>query len=117
MRKYEIMYIIKPSLDQEATRNEVAKLSKILTDNGSSISKTDEWGLRDLAYPIRKETKGYYVVLQLETEENGKALKEFDRIVKLDTNVLRFLITRAHEGASTRPSTPAPAPSRRESDR
>lgn len=108
MRKYEIMYIIRPSLDQDATRAEIAKLSKILTDNGAKVTKTDEWGLRDLAYPIKKETKGFYVVLQLETEEGGKALKEFDRIVKLDTNVLRFLITKAHE-ESTAPRPAAPA--------
>ena len=100
MRKYEIMYIIKPTLDAEATKAENAKLAKILTDNGGKVTKTDEWGLRDLAYPIKKETKGYYVVLELELEEGAKALTEFGRIVRLDANVLRYLITKAHEVAA-----------------
>lgn len=110
MRKYEIMYIVKSSLDKDATAAEVSKLGKILTDNGATITKTDEWGLRDLAYEIKKETKGYYVVVDFEiADDNQKALNEFNRLARLDANVLRFLITKAHETAPA-PTKQAAAP-------
>lgn len=97
MRKYEIMYILRPDLDKDATAKLNEKLAKTLTDKGAKITKTDEWGLRDLAYAIEKVNKGYYVVLEVEAE--NAALNEFKRISNLDSNVLRFLITKAHEGA------------------
>lgn len=103
MKKYEIMYILRPELDQDATKAEIAKLAKTLTDNGATISKTDEWGLKDLAYEIKKVKKGYYVVVELEAAD--KALAEFKRVSNLDANVIRFLVTKAPKvGANTRPS-------------
>ena len=97
MRKYEIVYILKADLDEEARKAENEKLAKIITDNGGTVEKTDETllGLRDLAYPIKKETKGYYVVLKV-TMDNA-AYNEFNRLVRIDGNVLRHLITVDHE--------------------
>ena len=96
MRKYEIMYILKADLD-EAARGEVnAKLAKIITDNGGKVNKTDEsMGLRELAYPIKKEKKGYYVVLKVEM--GNEAISEFNRLVRIDSSVLRHLIVVDHE--------------------
>ena len=90
MRKYEIMYILTPELDDETRKNEVASLANILTSNGATIDETNEWGLRDLAYEINK--KGYYVVLKLSTE-TPKCIEEFNRITRLDSKVLRSLVT------------------------
>jgi len=95
MKKYEIMYILKSTLEEAERKSQVEKLAKILTGNGAKITKTDEWGVRDLAYEIKKEKKGYYVVLKLEADV--KALNEFDRLTKFDGNVLRYLITVDHE--------------------
>ena len=97
MRKYEIMYILKADLDEAARKAENEKLAKIITDNGGEVTKTDETslGLRDLAYPIKKETKGYYVVLKVNME-NG-SFSEFNRLVRINGNVLRHLITVDHE--------------------
>ena len=96
MRKYEIMYILRADLD-EATRGEVmAKLAKIITDKGGFVEKTDEsMGLRELAYPIKKETKGYYVVLKVTM--GNEAISEFNRLVRIDNSVLRHLIVVDHE--------------------
>lgn len=96
MRKYEIMYILRADLD-EATRGEVmAKLAKIITDKGGSVEKTDEsMGLRELAYPIKNETKGYYVVLKVTM--GNEAISEFNRLVRIDSSVLRHLIVVDHE--------------------
>lgn len=91
MKKYEIMYILKSSLDDAARKAQIEKLHGIITKNGGKVNNVNEWGLRDLAYPIKKEIKGYYVVIKVEAE--NVALKEFDRLTRFDNNVLRTLIT------------------------
>ncbi|MCQ2814883.1 MAG: 30S ribosomal protein S6 [Bacilli bacterium] len=96
MRKYEIMYILKADLDEAARTAEMEKLAKILTDNGGEIAKTDtSLGLRDLAYPIKDETKGYYVVLKVSM--GNQAIDEFNRLVLINPSVLRHLIVVDHE--------------------
>lgn len=93
MAKYEIMYILNAELD-EATRNqEIAALAKILTDNGAKVLETNEWGVRELAYEIKFQKRGYYVVLTLEASDN-KATEEFKRLTTINKNVLRSLIVR-----------------------
>lgn len=92
MKKYELMYILKGSLEDEARKAEVEKLNKLLSDFGAKINKTDEsLGLRDLAYPIKGEKKGYYVVLKLEMNDL-KAINEFDRLSKINSSVIRYLL-------------------------
>ena len=91
MKKYEIMYIINATLEETARKEEVSKLQSILEKNGAKVTDTKEWGVKDLAYPIKKQSKGYYVVLKVSAE--AASLKEFDRLAKLDTNVIRHLIT------------------------
>lgn len=91
MKKYEIMYILRPDLEEEARKAEIDKLAKILQDQGAKVNETNEWGLRDFAYEIDKLTKGYYVILQVEA--NKEALDEFIRLAKIDRLVVRHLIT------------------------
>ena len=93
MRKYEIMYILRADLNEEARANEIKGLEELLTSNGAEVTKTDEklFGLRDLAYPINDEKKGYYVVLKVNADQ--AALNEFNRKVKINPNVLRHLVT------------------------
>ena len=57
MKKYEIMYIVKANLDEEARKAVMTKLHNNITNNGGTIDDVNEWGLRDLAYPIADETK------------------------------------------------------------
>ena len=91
MRKYEIMYILKADLDEAARKEVMDKLAKIITDNGGSVEKTDEsMGLRDLAYPIKEQAKGYYVVLKVSMD--NVAIYEFNRKVRHNGSVLRHLI-------------------------
>lgn len=93
MKKYELMYILKASLEEEARKAEIEKLNKLFEDFGAKVLKTDETlGLRDLAYSIKGETKGYYVVLKLEMNDT-KAVNEFDRLSKINSNVIRYLFT------------------------
>ena len=92
MRNYEIMYILKADLDEAAREAAMQDLQKLLEDNGAQVKSTDvKLGLRELAYPINDETKGFYVVLKVSA--NAQALNEFNRLVKINANVLRHLVT------------------------
>ena len=90
MRKYEIMYIVKAGLEEEARVATIEKVNSAVTKNGGKVLDVKEMGLRDLAYPIKDEIKGYYVVLTVEAEV--ETVNEFDRLTKLNNNVLRHLI-------------------------
>lgn len=90
MKKYEVMYILKADLD-DASRNElIGKLNQILAADGGSVENVNEWGLRDLAYEIKKERKGYYVVV--EVLASAASVDEFVRVTRINTNVLRQLV-------------------------
>lgn len=92
MRKYEVMYIVKPSLDEEARSAVVEKAHAILTENGATIENVNEWGLRELAYEIEDFKKGYYVVTTFASEET--AVNEFNRLTRINKDVLRHMIVR-----------------------
>ena len=85
------MYILKANLDDAARTAEINKLHDIFTKNGGAVTKVDTWGLRDLAYPINDETKGFYVVIKVDAD--NVCLKEFERLTKFDRNMLRHLVT------------------------
>ena len=90
MTKYEIMYIIRPTLSEEDRKALIELLHKTLTDQGAEIRKVDEWGMREMAYEIDHNRKGYYVVLDVTAPEEARA--EFDRIIRLKEDVMRYLI-------------------------
>lgn len=69
----------------------IEDLHKILTDNGANITQVNEWGIRELAYEIKNQQKGYYVVTNLESE-SAVCINEFNRLAKINANVLRHMI-------------------------
>lgn len=91
MRKYEAMVILNYTLDEESRKNLLETLLNVLKDNGGVISNVNEWGVKDFAYEIEKQTKGYYVVIQFETA-NNKLNVEFDRVCNINENVVRQLV-------------------------
>ncbi len=90
MRNYEIMYIVKATLEEAARLELVENLHAILTNDEAVIKHVDDWGLREFAYEIDDMTKGYYTVLKVEAKP--ETIKEFDRLARINTNVVRFLI-------------------------
>lgn len=91
MKKYEVMYILKADLDEASRAETIEKVNGILVKNGATIDNVDEsMGLRELAYPINDEVKGYYVILKITADTN--ATSEFNRLVKINPSVLRHLI-------------------------
>ena len=96
MRKYELMYILRADLDEAGRDTAKKELADLLVANGATLGKVDEsFGLRDLAYPIDDETKGYYVVVKVSAEQ--AALDEFTRKVRHNAKVLRFFIVADQE--------------------
>ena len=95
MRKYEVMYIINEAVEPEKRGELIETLAKIITDNGGTVSKTDEWGMRDFAYEIDDMHKGYYVIVTFEADND--CVNEFDRLIKINNNVVRHMITRLME--------------------
>ncbi len=95
MRRYEVMYIVRPNLEEEARNQLIADLNKVLTDFNSELTKVDEWGLRDLAYEIADYKKGYYVVLDIKAPV--EAIAELDRVMKINENVIRHIVISREE--------------------
>ena len=84
MNKYEIMFIVKPDVEEEARNTLIENFKSILTANGGSVDNVNEWGLRDFAYEIKDYTKGYYVMVgrmtrdpELRRTGNGAAVTSF----------------------------------------
>lgn len=92
MRKYEVMYIINASVEEEKRSALINDLNGIINREGGKINRTDEWGMKDFAYKIDDMTKGYYVVVAFEAD--NACVKEFDRLMRINANVVRFMITR-----------------------
>lgn len=90
MRKYEIMYIIRPNMEEEAQKALIERFNNILTEQGAEITKFTEMGKRRLAYEINDFHEGYYVLINTTCEP--AAVQEFDRLAKINDNIIRFMI-------------------------
>ncbi|SDZ65218.1 small subunit ribosomal protein S6 [Evansella caseinilytica] len=95
MRKYEIMYIVRPNLEEAATKEVIERFNKVLTDNGAEVENVEEKGKRRLAYEINDFREGFYVLLNVNAPT--VAINEFDRLIKINENVLRHIVVREEE--------------------
>lgn len=91
MRKYEIMFIVKPDLEEKAVKDTVKKLEKALTDNKAVITLSKELGQKEFAYEIKGFKSGFYYLYNIDSNTDA-AVKEFDRIASIDENVVRHLV-------------------------
>jgi small subunit ribosomal protein S6 len=106
MRRYETVYIFDSTLEEPAITEKLERFHVLLTKDGKgTISSTNHWGKRSLAFPIKKKETGYYVVAQFETV--GELLPEYERAVKLDESVLRYLVV-LNEGEPPKPMPTTP---------
>lgn len=87
----------------------IEKFNKVLEGQGVSAPQVDEWGVRDLAYRIEKQSRGYYTLLRYRA--NGRAVEELERNLKLTDGILRYMTVRAdEENVATNPVAAARAP-------
>ncbi len=93
MNKYEVMVIVKPA-EEEASSAVIEKVEALIARVGGTVEKVDRWGKRRLAYPVKKFTDGFYVLVNFEAAP--AEIKEIDRVLKINDEVLKHLIVK-HE--------------------
>ena len=91
MRNYEIMFIVRPDVEETIVKNTVKSLEKVLTDRKAKITLSKELGQKEFAYEIKKFKSGFYFLYNIEAN-NDEAIKEFDRVAGIDENVVRHLV-------------------------
>ena len=95
MPYYESVFIARQDVSASAAKTLADKFADILKTNGGSVSKREYWGLRSLAYRIKKNKKGHYFLFN--TDAPPQAIQEMERHMRLDEDVLRFLTLRIEE--------------------
>lgn len=95
MRKYEVMYIMNPNLQEEAFKASVERYASIITNDGGEMEKVHEMGKKRLAYEINDYREGLYVLMNFQSEP--KAVNELERVMKINDDVIRYLIVREDE--------------------
>ncbi|UFJ40430.1 30S ribosomal protein S6 [Brevibacillus humidisoli] len=95
MRQYEVMYVLRPDLEEEKVKANVARYSEIVTNYGGEITNLQELGKRRLAYEIKKFRDGYYVLMNFKA--NPDAVAEAERLMKISDDVIRFLFVKEDE--------------------
>ena len=95
MNKYEIMFIVRPDIDEETRKNAVASLEKTLTEK-ATITLSKELGQKEFAYEIKKMKSGYYYLYNIESNSTD-ATNEFERVARIDENVVRHLVLKIED--------------------
>jgi small subunit ribosomal protein S6 len=92
---YETVFIARQELTTAQVDELTQTYSKVLKDAGGKITKTENWGLRTLAYKINKARKGHYVLI--ESDVDGAAIIEMERLMRIDENIMRYMSIRLEE--------------------
>lgn len=89
--KYEIMFIVRPNLEENELKSVVKSFEDVLTKNGSEIESSKEMGQKELAYEIKDFKSGYYYLYEISSKDD-KAEKEFNRLANLSEDIIRHMI-------------------------
>ena len=90
MTKYEIMFIVRPDMEEAEIKNTAEAMKKVLTDAKAKVVDEKAMGQKELAYEIKKYTTGYYYLLVVEASKEAE--QEFNRVARINENLLRHLI-------------------------
>jgi small subunit ribosomal protein S6 len=112
MHQYETLFIVHPELPEAQVRETIDRLRRLIEGMEGQVVELQDWGMRDLAYPVRKQPRGIYVLVQYAARP--EVVKELERSMKLSDEILRFISVRMPEKRTTgrhaqRPR-PVPAP-------
>lgn len=92
--KYEIMYIIRPDLGDDEKKELIERFDAVLTNNGAEVTSSEYWDKnRKFAYEIENYTEGDYYLVHLDAT-NSDAINEFDRLARINDNILRHMVIR-----------------------
>ena len=92
MNRYETVFIATPVLSDAQLKELFGKFRGVITENGGQIVNEEEWGLKNLAYPIQKKTTGYYFLLEFSAE--GNIVEKIETAYRRDERIIRFLTFR-----------------------
>ena len=92
MRNYEIMFIIKPTMEEEATKTLVDNMKKVLEDTGAKVNEVVNMGRRELAYEVETFKNGSYFLFKVLGKP--ESVKEFDRVATINENILRHIVVK-----------------------
>ncbi|WP_202081554.1 30S ribosomal protein S6 [Caldalkalibacillus salinus] len=95
MRKYEVMYIVRPDLEEDATKATIERFQSVVTDNGGEVEKVEEMGRRRLAYEIDDYREGYYVLMYIQA--GPEAVSELERLFNISEDVIRHIAVKEDE--------------------
>jgi small subunit ribosomal protein S6 len=90
LRKYEVMLILPPEADDRVVQGVTDRISQVLEAQGGKVGAVNKWGKRRLAFQIRRQSEGFYVVAEFEAEP--ETVKELDRVLALVDDVIRFKV-------------------------
>ena len=105
MRDYEVLYIVRADLEDEKVQEVVKRVNTLIERAGGAIERTNLWGKRKLAYEVKHQTEGSYVLQDFTIAQ--ERLPELEAALKISEEVLRHLIVRKPDKA---PATPVPPP-------
>ena len=92
--KYEITYIIRPNIDEEAKAALIERFDSILKDNGAEVVESKDWEKRRLAYEMNGFREGIYHIVKVTSPSTAAAINEFDRLAKINDDILRHMIVK-----------------------
>ena len=95
MTNYEGVFIARQDLGASQVTALIQDLSKVISDNGGEVVKVDNWGLKNLAYRIKKNRKGHYVFLNISAP--AAAVKEYERIMRFNEDIIRYMTIKVEE--------------------
>ena len=95
MNKYEIMFIVRPDMEEAEIKKTAEESKKVLTERNATIVEEKAMGQRELAYEINKFSTGYYYLFIVEAD--ATAIKEFDRVARINESLLRHLIVKVED--------------------
>jgi small subunit ribosomal protein S6 len=108
LRDYEVLYIVRPDLDDEKVQDVVKRVNTLIARSGGAADQTSLWGKRKLAYEVKHQKEGAYVLQDFKIEPNR--VPELESALKITEEVLRHLIVRKPEKpTTTTPAVPPPA--------
>ena len=96
---YEMVLIINPEIEEEALENEISNVNRFVSGKGGTVSETEKWGKRKLAYPIKHSLEGIYVLMKFKM--NPEWSKELEANLRITENVLRHVLIKLGEATET----------------
>ena len=95
MNKYEVMFIVRPDMEEAEIRKTADEMKKVLTDSKAKVLEEKAMGQRELAYEINKFSTGYYYLYVVEA--NSEAEQEFNRVARINESILRSIVVKVEE--------------------